>query len=199
MADKPKQERHARRFRYLGVDGSRRWIEMLGALHRLGYGRLRLACSWEEAAQYAVWFGTIAPRRYFRADHGAILARDPCPEKPVFFPNDWPMFSSRRFAGQTDYPWPGFRDNSPDQAAKEWLSHYPRLAVEGMGEDEAYAHWFARMLEATAPSGLIGAYHCHRGDPPDFMLVEHHVPDDWIQHGQFSLPPLPNLDRDELD
>src|SRR2546421_9237039 len=61
--------------------GTRRWIEMVGALHRLGYGRLRLACSWENAGPAPVWFGDAAPGSSFRPDHGAILARHPFPEK----------------------------------------------------------------------------------------------------------------------
>jgi len=68
------------RHRAQGV-GTRRWIEMVGVLHRLGHGTLRLACSWENAGQAPVWFGVVAPGSYFRRDHRAILARHPFPEK----------------------------------------------------------------------------------------------------------------------
>src|SRR4051794_33898369 len=92
--------------------GTRRWIELVGALHRMGYGLLRLACSWEHAGPAPVWFGDIAPASYFRCDHGAILRRQPFPERweaawRNITPNDAPMFSCRRFGNRfREYPWP---------------------------------------------------------------------------------------------
>src|SRR3954464_6904250 len=87
--------------------GTRRWIEMVGALDRLGYGRLRLACSWENAGPASGWVGVVAPGSSFRRAHGAILARHPFPERERAagaegLPNDVPMFSSRRCAPGRD-------------------------------------------------------------------------------------------------
>lgn len=142
--------------------GTRRWIEMIGVLHRLGYGRLRLACSWENAGPAPVWFGVVAPGSYFRRDNGAILARHPFPEKvrgawEAIMPNDAPMFSSRR-CGRPDYPCPGYLQGTSEAAAERWVELYPGLATAGVGDDASYVAWYARMLDATAPFGLIAAY-----------------------------------------
>jgi hypothetical protein len=153
--------------------GTRRWIEMVGVLHRLGYGRLRLACSWENAGPAPVWFGVVAPGTFFRRDHGAILSRHPFPEREraaweAILPNDAPMFSSRRCGSRPDHPWPGFLDGSAEQAASRWLELYPQLVVEG--EDAEYMAWYTRMLDATAPTGLIAA--CNYWEPPPgYMYV----------------------------
>ncbi len=40
--------------------GGRKWMEMLAALHRAGYGRLRLSAFWANAGPAPVWFGVIA-------------------------------------------------------------------------------------------------------------------------------------------
>src|SRR3954471_12720603 len=155
--------------------GTRRWIEMVGALHRLGYGRLRLACSWENAGPAPVWFGDVAPGSYFRPDHGAILARHPFPEKvraawEAVLPNDAPMFSSRRCGSRPDHPWPGFLNGTAEAAAGRWGGLYPQLAAEGMGEDAPYVAWYARMLRATSPTGLIAAYY-YWEPPPGYLYV----------------------------
>jgi hypothetical protein len=160
--------------RYKGI-GTRRWIEMVGVLHRLGYGRLRLACSIVNAGPAPVWFGDIAPGSYFRRDHGAMLARDPFPEKvraawEAMRPNDMPMFSSRRCGSGPDYPWPGYLDGSAETAAGRWVELYPQLAAEGMGEDGPYVAWYARMLDATSPTGLIAASN-YWEPPPGYMYV----------------------------
>lgn len=147
---------------------TRRVMELVGWLHRRGYGRLRLACSWEHAGPAPVWFGDIAPVSYIRRDHGALLAqeamalylsaRDPShdPQAGVRLLNDQPMFSSRRF-GLPAYPWPNFLRQAPEQCVEEWLSRYPALAEAGRGEDKDYAEWYAEMLRVTGPTGLLAA------------------------------------------
>jgi hypothetical protein len=155
--------------------GTRRWIEMVGVLHRLGYGRLRLACSWENAGPAPVWFGVVAPGCYFRRDHGAILARHPFPERVraawnAILPNDAPMFSSRRCGSRPDHPWPGFLGGTAEAAAARWAQLYPQLAAEGVGDDAPYVAWYGQMLRATAPTGLIAAYN-YWEQPPGYMYV----------------------------
>ena len=152
------------------VTATRRWIEMVGELHQLGYGRLRLASSWENAGPAPVWFGDIAPGIYFRRDHGAILACHPWRNNvETLLPNDLPMFSSRR-AARPDYPWEGFMDGSINVLAEQWLSRYPQLAATGVGEDAAYVTWYSRMLDSTSPAGIICASY-YWEEPPGYMYV----------------------------
>lgn len=155
--------------------GTRRWIEMVGVLHRLGYGRLRLACSWENAGPAPVWFGVVAPGSYFHREHGAILARPPFLEegraaREAIRPDDAPMFSSRQCGSRPDHPWRGFLGESAKAAAARWVELYPQLADEGLGEDAAYVAWYDRMLQATALTGLIAAYN-YWEPPPGYMYV----------------------------
>jgi hypothetical protein len=157
--------------------GIRRWIEMVDVLHRLGYGRLRLACSWEAAGPAPVWFGVVAAGSYFRRDHGAILARHPFPAREraaweAGLPNAAPMFSSRRCLSRRDHPWPGFQGRSAEAAAIRWAELYPELAAEGVGEDAPYSAWYRRMLEATSPHGLLAAS-AYWEPPPGYMYVFH--------------------------
>jgi hypothetical protein len=153
---------------------TRRIIEMVGALHRLGYGRLRLACSWEDAGPAPVWFGTIAPVNCFHQDHGAILARNPLAAAAELSmgnvrPNLVPMFKSRHFS-VADEPWPGFLQATLEEAAKTWLARFPDLAAEGLGLDSEYVGWYERMLDATAPMGILAAS-CYWEPLPGFMFV----------------------------
>ena len=152
------------------------------------YGRLRLSCFWENAGPAPVWFGDIAPVSYFRPDHGALLARHPFPEKveaayQAVMPNDAPMFSSRR-ANYPDHPWDGFLCETLEESAATWVSRYPELASEGKGIDPSYVAWYARMLDATAPVGLIAAAK-YWEEPPGYMYV------DWGPEGidRIDLPP----------
>jgi hypothetical protein len=158
-------------------------MELVGALHRKGYGRLRLACSWENAGPAPVWFGDIVPVTYIRPEHGARLAdwrTVPylCERMHRYLeaertgignPNDLPMFTSRRF-GHPGYPWPNFRQQTLEQCAEDWLSLYRNLAAEGVGADPEYVAWYARMLAVTAPTGVIAAA-CYWEEPPGYLYV----------------------------
>lgn len=168
--------------------GVRRAMELVGVLHRRGYGRLRLSCHLENAGPAPVWFGDIAPVTYFRRDHGAILARHPFPDKVEeaerrITPNDWPMFSERRLA-RPDYPWPGYHRQTAEEAAESWLGLYPGLAAEGLRDDPAYTDWYARMLAATAPTGLVMVSR-YLEPPPGYMYVSCGPPG----VDRFELPP----------
>ncbi len=86
-------------------------------------------------------------------------------------PKNFPRFKSRHF-GHPDFPWPGFLSAPPEQSAERCLAYYPQVAAEGRGLDPEYTEWFARMLEATAPTGLIAAA-CYWEAPPGYMYVSH--------------------------
>jgi hypothetical protein len=178
------------------INPVRRWIEMVGALHRFGYGRLRLACSVQNAGPAPVWWGDVAPGSYFRRDHGAMLARHPFSEKvrvaweQLRF-NDAPMFSSRR-CRQPGYPWSGFHDGSVEMAARRWVELYPQLAAEGVGEDDPYVAWYARMLDVTSPEGIITAYK-YWESTPGYMYVSGGP----VGMHRFDLPPPGYADATE--
>ena len=171
------EKKHPSEFSFTYADLCvRRWIEMVGVLHSMGFGRLRLACRWENAGPSPVWWGDIAPGSYFRSNHGSILARSPhCDEEQAVTKplkqNDLPMLSSRRCKpNRRDYPWPDYDKGSVADAACGWVRRYPELAAEGRGEDLLYSDWYARMLLATAPAGIIAA-NFYFEPAPGYMYV----------------------------
>lgn len=155
--------------------GTRGWMVMVGALHRAGYGRLRLACRWENAGPAPVWFGDVLPVTYFSTEHGAVLVWNPesagrsTGPANAAYPNAVPMFSSRRCVTR-DYPWPDFAAQTPDEAAAEWVRRYPVYADAGRGADPPYELWYAAMLTATAPTGLIAANRCFDAPGPRMIV-----------------------------
>ncbi len=172
----------------------RRWIEMVGVLHKMGHGQLRLACGWANAGPGPVWFGDVAPTTYFRRDNGALLAKDPRPGRVQvsLLPNAIPMFTSRRAASTGSHPWPGFRDGTAEDAAVYWLSLYSKLADEGKGEDPAYVDWYSKMLKLTAPNGIIAAWDCWQ-ETPDYVFVS------CSEIDRIESPPPGEADEGEFD
>lgn len=153
---------------------TRRVMEMVGVLHGRGYRGLRLASWWHNAGPAPVWFAFIAPGSFFSRKHGAILARNPMPEREEIVaqtgnPNDFPMFTSRRFR-RFDSPFSDFIDASIDKNANDWIIQYPELAAAGKDDDAEYVTWYAEMLAATAPTGLIAA-DCYWEPRPEYMYI----------------------------
>lgn len=140
----------------------RRVMELVAALHRLGYQRLRLTCQVALGiAPAPIWLGDIVPVTCTRRDHGALLIdADRTPRGNRFLPEGTPhgppTFSSRRMP-IPDYPWPHFLEQTPEECARTWVSAYPALAEEGHGMDKPYADWFATALTATEPGGILVA------------------------------------------
>jgi hypothetical protein len=54
--------------------------------------------------------------------------------------------------------------------ARRFIVEFPKFAAQGRHADPAYARWFSRILELTAPIGVVSAF----GDwePADRMLTE---------------------------
>ena len=56
------------------------------------------------------------------------------------------------------FGWTDASDDSPEELATKFIDRYAELCASGHGPDEAYAHWYVEMLEATEPDGLIYSY-----------------------------------------
>ena len=97
--------------------GTRRWIEMVGALHRLGYGGLRLACSWENAGPSPVWFGIVAPGYMYVACGPARVERFDLP--PPGFAQS--LCGGVQAVGSKDNPAPHQRESAgPHSVKRPW-------------------------------------------------------------------------------
>jgi hypothetical protein len=154
----------------------RRVMELVGALHRLDYQCLRLTCTvaWG-IAPAPVWLGNIVPVSCTRKSHGALLIDgDVTPRGARFLPHgsphDLPTFSSRRLRNSPIWPWPRFVEQTVQECALTWLRLFPALAEEGRGADKPYADWYASLLAATAPGGLLVAAEDGEPIPPSLHV-----------------------------
>lgn len=160
-------------FRSDAHQAARLWLEMLGALHRTGYGCLRLQCGWANAGPAPVWQAVSAPRSWFQRDNGVIIAWNSLSAEQRLMIGDEKTFSSRRARDPSmGHPWSGFCKSTPQDAAGMWIQENPDLAAAGQGKDDDYERWYSQMLQLTAPTGLIGAF-CFWEPMPGHLYVQH--------------------------
>jgi DNA-binding transcriptional ArsR family regulator len=134
----------------------RRVLMMVQDLHRRGYERLRVAPGLSPSGLH--WRCSIVPVGCIRRDHGALTVGE-----------DGSAALYRSGQGAKFFKWADAADDSPVALAGKLLERFPDLASKGRGSDPGYAHWYAEMLRATAPYGLIYAY-------ADWDLPDDHIP-----------------------
>jgi hypothetical protein len=144
---------------------SRRILEMVAVLHRMGYERLRAITAIAPTGLH--WRCMIAP-----ADEGHTVE------------------TARYTSGQepTPYDWEDSADDTPEQLAKKFIERFADLAAAGKGRDEPYARWFAEMMAMTATNGLIYA-------GADYDMPEGYLPaayqGEWrVKEVRVPLPPV---------
>ena len=120
-------------------------MEMVGHLHRMGYERLRLDPG--IAASGFFWRCHVLP---VREDGRRIRIDDVLDEE-----GDSSYSSSQ---GDKFFGWTDAGNDTPQQLAVKLIERFPKRAQLGLGTDEEYAGWYARMLEQTAPMGIIYGY-----------------------------------------
>jgi DNA-binding transcriptional ArsR family regulator len=129
-------------------------LMMVRELHRLGYERLRVAPGLSPSGLY--WRCSVVPVSRVRRDHGAMAVDG---------------LAARYESGQGArfFDWEDAERDAPVALADKFLERFPDVAVQGKGGDPEYARWYARMLRATDPDGLIYAY-------ADWELPGDHLP-----------------------
>jgi hypothetical protein len=139
---------------------ARRLFLMVAELHKLGYEGMRVAPFLSPSGCY--WRSVFLPASMTSPTHGARLARDDDYES-------LPRYSS---ADEDNYfGWRNMRPKTPIILARRFIVEFPKFAALGHHPDPAYVGWFTRMLELTAPIGVVSAF----GDmcsPTDCMLSE---------------------------
>jgi hypothetical protein len=109
----------------------RRFLELIGELHRRGYEGLRLEAG-------------LAPSGcYWR---GAVSVKDGSLRVGAF---------SSGAGWQLLFNWPDARRLSVQRLAERFLAEFPEIAAHAFHRDPAYAAWYARMLRLTAPRGVV--------------------------------------------
>jgi hypothetical protein len=128
-----------------GPSTCRRVVLMVQELHKLGYGRLRLAPGMAPSGMH--WRGNVSPVSNISRQHGART-------------KDFRSHVARCTSGQGAqfFGWSDAEDDSPAELAAKFLARFPDLAALGCGSDPEYERWYAEMVRATAPEGLVYAY-----------------------------------------
>jgi hypothetical protein len=123
----------------------RRLLLMVRELHRRGYERLRASPGLSPSGCH--WRFFVTPVSNIRCSHGARV---------------WNHGGAVAFYtsahGAHCFGWPDASGDSPVELATKFLDRCAELCASAHGPDEAYARWYAEMLEATEPDGLIYAY-----------------------------------------
>ncbi|MEO7732216.1 MAG: hypothetical protein ABIY55_14680 [Kofleriaceae bacterium] len=133
------------------LSGARRFLNMVRELHQRGYEQLRIAPS--TAPSGMAWRCGIAARAEFSAENGAVT----------------PRFAGRKYSSAARFSYFNWGDCSPLTAA-ELAERYVQTFQPTSGTDREYVDWYATMMDATEPFGLVSAF----GDyarPTDSLLV----------------------------
>jgi DNA-binding transcriptional ArsR family regulator len=133
----------------------RRVLLMVRELHRRGYERLRVAPGLTPTDMH--WRCSIVPSSEVRPDHGAM----------TLIGYGVACYSTGH--GSNFFGWADADHDSPMTLADKFLGRFSEVAAEGHQADPDYASWYARMLRATDPDGLIYAY-------ADWDLPADHLP-----------------------
>lgn len=119
-----------------------RLLSMIHELHKAGYQRLRLSCGWIDEGR--VWVARLFPSSHVEQNGwspagGAIEA--------VYATN----------AGTVYFEWADATHDGARALANKFLSRFPSIAREAVGNDWAYAGWFSRIL-GKAEHGDLPAF-----------------------------------------
>ena len=126
---------------------ARRLLLMVAELHKLGYESLRVAPYLSPSG--CAWRCCIVPANLTRRDHGARLVDDVIYEA-------LPRYSSAD--GDGYFGWGNMKPKTPLILARRFIVEFPKFAEQGKHPDPAYVAWYANMLAATAPHGVIYAF-----------------------------------------
>jgi hypothetical protein len=142
----------------------RRLLVMLRELHRMGYERLRAVtglspsgCHWRLQVTPAIGLVPVGQGVDFMARQNRGVAV-----------GDWVVYASGNHAfystGYSEetaarcFGWTDAAADSPRKLAEKLIERFPTVVREGKGSDPDYVRWYANMIEATEPEGLIYMY-----------------------------------------
>src|SRR5262245_16019110 len=134
----------------------RRLLVMLRELHRMGYERLRAVTGFSPSGCY--WRVAITPATNVRPRPVGGRLGD--------YGEDVAHYTSGQ--GAHCFGWEDAAEDTPRQLADKFIERLPGIVAQGKGSDSDYARWYAGMIEATEPDGLI------------FMYADWDMPDDHI-------------------
>jgi hypothetical protein len=69
------------------------------------------------------------------------------------------------------FGWTDAVSDSPEELADKFIQRFDDLSKASKGKDPAYVIWYTRMLEETAPDGVVYAY-ADYPVPQDYLPVQ---------------------------
>jgi hypothetical protein len=163
---------------------------MLRELHQRGFERLRAVtglspsgCHWRLQVTPAIGVAVPGENVDFMARQNRGVAV-----------GDWVVYASANCAfyttgmsakhAQECFGWTDAAKDSPRQLADKFIWRFPEVVAEGKGSDPEYVRWYAGMIEATAPEGLIYMY-------ADWEMPSEHIPVLNVEGVCIPAPPQP--------
>lgn len=140
----------------------RRLLEMVQVLHRQGYERLRIDPGMSPSGCH--WRCEFLPSEMTGPDH---QHKD----------NGLRVETARYTSGEEKnyFGWTDAVSDSPEELAVKFVERFDDLARASKGSDPAYVRWYSRMLDETAPDGIVYAY-ADYPVPEDYLSV-HNKPE----------------------
>jgi hypothetical protein len=166
----------------------RRLLLMLRELHRTGYERLRAVtglspsgCHWRLQITPAI--GVALPDQAVdfmaRQNRGVAIG-----DWVVYVSLNHAFYSTGSSAEHAEqcFGWTDAAEDSPRQLADKFIQRFPAVVAEGKGSDPEYARWYADMIEATEPEGLVFMY-------ADWDMPSDHIPASNMEGVRIPPPP----------
>lgn len=153
----------------------RKVMQMIGALHEMGFQRLRMYPTMAPSGVY--WRCPVGPSSVARPEHGAIMLDQ-------FY--DSSLVALYSSGSSAEYFGIAGERLSPRALGKEFVRRHPAIASASSGSDWAYAGWFQEMLRLTRPRLFPFAL-------ADWELPPDHLPTTCVgvqKEVQVPLPPL---------
>ena len=150
----------------------RRILLMLGELHKVGFERLRAP-----AYDYPLaWRCPIVPAAWTRKEHGGTF-EDPSAYIRELLGEKFAVlnYTYSSASGQSPFGWTDAAFATPRELALRFIKEFPAIALAGWGPDREYVEWFERMLEMTAPNGVITSAFADYGPGEATFLYTHYA------------------------
>ncbi len=111
---------------------ARNVLEMVGILHTMGYGKMR------------IYAGLSSSGIHWRVEIGV----DKFPQKARY-----------TTAQETQYfGWDDATEDAPEELARKFLTRFPAMAEAAHKKDRKYREWYSAMLRQTSPLGILRQY-----------------------------------------
>lgn len=110
-----------------------RVLAMVHELHKAGYQRLRICPGMNSSG--TAWRCSVTPITNILRTHGAMTSA---------FDRDAALYSSAQ--KNEFFGWRDAKIATARELAAKFIERHPEIAAKGLGEDWAYAGWFAQML-----------------------------------------------------